>query len=375
MTRAGSLCSGVGGLDLAIEAVFGAETRWQAEVDKHAALVLEKRWPGVPNLGDITAVDWSTVEPVDVLSGGTPCQDMSTAGRRAGMRDGTRSGLWSSMAAAIEAIRPAVVVWENVEGALSAGADSNMEPDPGCVGDGPSEPVLRAAGRVLGDLADLGYDAVWQVVAASSVGACHRRRRLFVVAVASDADHAILGRDRRAVHAVSQDSRGRDHFGSQDSFRAGPAERPVIDLLSTVRTSDANGAGAHGDGGVDLRTAVQLLPTTTAGDAKDSRNFREDGTSCHAVNPERWGRYAAAVARHEAMLGRPAPSPTIEGRNGSQVLSHRFTEWMMCWPDGWVSDLLDRRPGLRCCGNGVVPAQAAAAIRSMLPAFGTEVSR
>lgn len=138
---------------------------------------------------------------------------------------------------------------------------------------------------------------------------------------------------------------------------------------------------------MDLRTAVQLLPTTTVQDAAGSRNFREDGTSYHAnpdqygptltdaVNPEQWGRYAAAVARHEAMLGRPAPSPTMEGRNGTPVLSHRFTEWMMCWPDGWVSDLLDRRPGLRCCGNGVVPAQAAAAIVALLGAFGVEVSR
>lgn len=100
-----------------------------------------------------------------------------------------------------------------------------------------------------------------------------------------------------------------------------------------------------------------------------------DGWPDRVGIPSHWGRYAAAVARHEAMLGRPAPSPTMEGRNGTPVLSHRFTEWMMCWPDGWVSDLLDRRPGLRCCGNGVVPAQAAAAIVSLLGAFGTEVSR
>ena len=112
-----------------------------------------------------------------------------------------------------------------------------------------------------------------------------------------------------------------------------------------------------------------------------SRNFRHDGTSYHAnpdqygptltdaVNPARWGRYAAAIARHEAAFGRPAPEPTETSAKGNPVLSARFAEWMMGWPDGWVTDLLPRRPALRACGNGVVPAQAAAAIRSLLPAL------
>lgn len=83
----------------------------------------------------------------------------------------------------------------------------------------------------------------------------------------------------------------------------------------------------------------------------------------------RWGRYAAAIARHEAAFGRPAPAPIEASAKGNPVLSARFAEWMMGWPDGWVTDLLPRRPALRACGNGVVPAQAAAAIRSLLPAL------
>ena len=377
--RAGSLCTGAGGLDLAIEDVFGAETAWQAEVDPHASTVLEKRWPGVPNLGDITAVDWSTVEPVDVLAGGTPCQDMSSAGRRAGMRDGTRSGLWVSMAEAIRVLRPQVVIWENVRGALSADADSDVESEPGLLGGRSDGPALRAAGRVVGDLAGLGYDAVWRVVAASDVGACHRRERVFVVAVAADAGRERLGelaggppaqeagsvgrdlpRDHRGERALGDGwaagvgdllptPQARDDHGIPGpGFNAGNLPREIA-LLPTVRTSDANGAGAHGDGGVDLRTAVTLLPTTT--------------------------RYAEAIARHEDVFGRPAPDPTVPSKGGKPVLSHRFTEWMMGWPDGWVSDLLDRRPGLRASGNGVVPAQAAAAIRSLLPVLVSEVTR
>src|SRR5271165_5801539 len=105
--RIGSLFSGAGGLDLAVEAVFGAETVWHCELDKAASKVLAARWPGVPNLSDITAVDWGAphIPPVDILCGGFPCQDVSFAGRRAGIKDGTRSGLWAYYTDAINALQ------------------------------------------------------------------------------------------------------------------------------------------------------------------------------------------------------------------------------------------------------------------------------
>jgi DNA (cytosine-5)-methyltransferase 1 len=84
--KIGSLCSGYGGLDLAVEAVLGGRLCWYAETDRHAQTVLGQRWPGVVNLGDIREVDWTTVEPVDVLTAGFPCQDISNAGKRAGIR-------------------------------------------------------------------------------------------------------------------------------------------------------------------------------------------------------------------------------------------------------------------------------------------------
>ena len=93
----GSLFAGMGGLDLAITDVFGATTAWVSDVDPGANAILAHRYPDAPNLGDITRVDWATVEPVDIISGGSPCQDLSTAGRRAGMTPGTRSNLWESM--------------------------------------------------------------------------------------------------------------------------------------------------------------------------------------------------------------------------------------------------------------------------------------
>jgi DNA (cytosine-5)-methyltransferase 1 len=75
--RIGSLCTGYGGLDLAVELVLGGQLAWYAETDRHAQAVLAARWPGVPNLGDIRTVDWASVEPVDVLTAGFPCQDYS----------------------------------------------------------------------------------------------------------------------------------------------------------------------------------------------------------------------------------------------------------------------------------------------------------
>lgn len=402
--RAGSICSGAGGLDLAIEAALGARTVWQTEIDPHASLVLEERF-GVPNHGDISTVDWSTVEPVDVLSGGTPCQDMSPAGKRAGMTADTRSGLWSHMATAISILRPSVVVWENVQGALNARATSNSDVEPGAgpVGDGSGGPVLRAAGRVLGDLASFGYDAAWEVVSAAEVGACHRRNRVFVVAVAADADGERFGESTRGASPQEAGPESGDVVG--DHLRARPVldgRSGVGDMLPTPRTSDQNGAGAHGSGGLGLRTAIHLLPTPTArdvkgpnqrgdgtcltgallptptaGDSAGSRGHLHDGvtpypsssgvTLTDAENDARWGRYSDAVARHAVMVGRPAPNPTVPSRTGSPVLSHRFTEWMMGWPEGWVSDVLDRRPGLRVCGNGVVPQQAEHAIKRLLP--------
>jgi len=109
------------------------------------------------------------------------CQDLSTAGLRKGLKPGTRSGLWSHYAYAIKQLNPKVVVIENVAGLLNADALCEVEPCTWCVGD---EPVghMRALGAVLSDLASLGFDAQWGSFRASSVGAPHRRERIFIIA-------------------------------------------------------------------------------------------------------------------------------------------------------------------------------------------------
>jgi len=157
--RIGSLCTGYGGLDLAVTAVLDAELAWCAETDRHAAAVLAARWPAVPNLGDITAIDWAAVPAVDLITAGWPCQDISLAGAGAGLK-GTRSGLWHHITRCLAQLRPPIAYLENVA-------------------------ALRTRGlaRVVAELAGLGYDAQWATVRASSAGAAHARARLFILAV------------------------------------------------------------------------------------------------------------------------------------------------------------------------------------------------
>src|SRR5690348_7015493 len=180
--KIGSLFSGYGGLDMGVQAVLGGDVAWHVEYDKAPSQILEHHWPTVPNYGDITSVDWSAVVPVDIITGGFPCQDLSLAGRRAGMRAGTRSGLWSDYLKAIDVLRPRLAVIENVRGLLSGCAESDLESCQGCLGDGEHRPAIRALGRVLGDLASIGYDARWLGLRAADAGAPHGRFRVFVLA-------------------------------------------------------------------------------------------------------------------------------------------------------------------------------------------------
>lgn len=313
LLRIGSLFSGYEGLGRGVQMAMGGTLTWVSDIDPGPCKILAHRYPDVPNLGDVTTVDWTAVEPVDLICGGSPCQDLSTAGRRAGMRPGTRSGLWESMREAIAVIRPEWVVWENVRGSLSAEAHSDMVDNEGRVGDGQSGPVLRALGRVLGDLADLGFDAEWRGLRASDVGAPHGRYRIFVVAHTNGVRGPLP--HRRGQSAVER------------SRRDGSTGRPMT-----------------------------LLPTPTAESSHD------------------WGDYAAAITQWERIT-RPAPAPTEPGRNGPR-LSPRLPEWMMGLPDGWICDVpgITRTEALKAAGNGVAPAQAAAAIADCVTAFLADIS-
>lgn len=243
--RIGSLCTGYGGLDEAVQQTFGGNLAWVADNDPGAAAILAHHYPNVPNLGDITAVKWADVPPVDVLTMGFPCQDVSVAGQRAGLLEGNRSGVWRHCARAIEALQPSLVVIENVPGLLSSRADGDVEPCPWCLGDPGDEPPLRALGAVLADLASLGFDAEWTSLDASAVGACHKRRRVFVLAWPAHTEGAGLedGRQgrpaRNAADASDAQGVGRGEGRPEPARQQG---RPRV-----VRSSSAPAADADGD--------------------------------------------------------------------------------------------------------------------------------
>jgi DNA (cytosine-5)-methyltransferase 1 len=153
----GSLFAGIGGFDLGFERA-GFELRWQVEIDPFCLAVLAKHWPDVRRYDDVRTVGAHNLERVDVLCGGFPCQDISLAGKGAGLA-GERSGLWSEYLRLICELRPDYVVVENVSALLG-----------------------RGMGRVLGDLAACGFDAEWDCLPASAFGAPHRRDRVWIVA-------------------------------------------------------------------------------------------------------------------------------------------------------------------------------------------------
>ena len=395
----GSLFSGFLGLDRAVERAFGAETVWVSDVDKGACKVLAYRAPGVPNLGDITAVDWAQVQPVDIITGGSPCQDISTAGRLAGMTEGTRSNLWVEMREAIRILQPAYVIWENVRGAYSTAAHSSVELGPRRVGGKHRGPALRALGRVLGDLAALGFDAEWHGLRAADVGAPHGRFRVFVLAshperVARLERPGLRPSEPRGFGwGRPADSRGeasvgllptpttRDHKGRNQRDDAscltgallptpratcGGSNTETVALLSKESANNGNGMG------MPLGIAVQLLPTPSVADSQGGHERRGGkrgdelllkGIATHQA----WGKYAAAIAQWEAIHG-PAPAPTKPGRNGRPKLSPDFACWMMGAPPGWITDVpgVTDNEALKMAGNGVVEQQAYAALCLML---------
>ena len=436
----GELFAGYGGLGMGVQSVLGGDMAWCAEYEAAPSAILAHHWPDVPNLGDVTKIDWTTVPKVDVITGGSPCQDLSHAGKRAGMKAGTRSGLWASMCDAIEIIRPRLVVWENVRGALSAEADSAMEPCPGCVGGADDGPVLRALGRVLGDLAELGYDARWYGLRAADVGAPHGRFRIFVFATDSTRDQGWFSNRNRESTSDADDHRRRQQLAGRPGAERARAQ--VSSLAASDAASDGRDEGRaepariiggpdaaeHGDAtpdagrerhgrGEDGR-ALGRVDGDDAGQARERERSREvagdrsaevvadaddtaddgeracqesrlgDSPTANALSGGRdgrtpdqiggqveraattgrgevdWGQYAPAIARWEAVLGRPAPAPTEPGPKGGHRLSPVFVEWLMGLPRGHVTDVpISRNDQLKALGNGVVPQQSAEATR------------
>ena len=410
--KVGSLFSGYGGLDLAIQSLWpDAHPAWFVEFDKHPSAILARHWPNVPNYGDITAVDWAAVEPVDILTGGYPCQPFSHAGNRKGTND--ERHLFPYVADAIGVLRPRLVFLENVYGHLSLGGTA-----------------------VIAALAGLGYDARWGVVRASDAGAAHRRARLFIVAAPADesgdrwgegwpgsgewagggglpagdsADPAAYPHGERcdgsglggtgggakpsdrhsgAVTALlptptSRDHKGHNQRGDASCLPGALLPTPAVNDMGAGKTVQQWDEWAARQKASDGRSAphgkslsveaLRLLPTPTAQDAASSSGANPAWghgitiTDAARNTVQDWGIYTAAIRRGETFIGRPAPDPTEPDTNGKPRLSRRFDEWLMGLPEGWVTDCgIPYGAQLKALGNGVVPQQAALALRMLL---------
>lgn len=206
------LFSGIGGFSLGLERTGGFETVAFCEIEPYPRAVLAKHWPGVPCYEDVRTLTADALRrdgiAVDVICGGFPCQDLSSAGKRAGLGNGTRSGLYAEVLRLACDLRPRFILMENVAGLLS----------------GPSEQLGGWFGRVLGDLASLGFDAEWENIPASALGAPHRRERVWIVAYPSkdnDAKQQGIYRSRKnrqfsdhgsdVAHADGNNEQGQQH--------------------------------------------------------------------------------------------------------------------------------------------------------------------
>ena len=307
--KIGSLCTGYGGLDMAVEAFFDAEMVWCAEIDKYASQLITTRFDK-PNLGDIKQIDWDNVEPIDILTAGYPCQPFSTAGQRKGTDD--QRHIWPHIIKAISILRPSIIILENVRGHLSLGFKD-----------------------VLKDLAENGYDARWQIVRASDVGAPHQRARLFIIAYPKG------GWSRIESSRIPQ-SNARLSCNSE---------------FITNTNSDAR---------TESRRADRELPT--AGDGlQEWQNQRQTRcqcggscqTNCNTDNQyQSHNRQMQKLGRRFAtrceMSMQDIPHTLVE-----EKLNAVFVEYMMGLPTGWVTNLpLSRAQQLKMLGNGVVPQQA-----------------
>jgi DNA (cytosine-5)-methyltransferase 1 len=303
--KIGSLCSGYGGLDMAVEAYYNAETVWMCDIDKYSSIVIKERW-GLPNLADLKTVDWSAVEPIDILTAGYPCQPFSEAGLRKGLED--ERHIWPYIKEIISTLQPKRVILENVRGHLTLGFK-----------------------EVLKDLTEIGYDAKWAIVRASDVGAPHQRERLFIIAYPNSSAHQ---QSRRANRPISQST---SEIINRSNWNEHRSSGEVI-----TNSDDSRGFGnaQESQGRFDSRT-----PSHSDGN-EQQRNGK---------TPQLGSRYNS---RNQMRLQSP-PNPL----DLNNKLNAKFVEYMMGLPIGWVTDLdISRSQQLKLLGNGVVPQQAYYAI-------------
>ena len=366
----GSLFSGIGGLELGLEWAGLGPVLFQVEKEPFCREVLARHWPTVARFDDVCTVGAHNLPAVDLLCGGFPCQDLSLAGKGAGL-DGERSGLWWEYARIVREIRPRFVVVENVAALLSRGLD-----------------------RVLGTLATLGYDAWWDCIPAAAVGAPHQRDRLFVVAYAQ-------GIQFRGVPRAGADGAGHQGPGALPGQGAVLADAPGI---GEREPADAPHALADGrNARVESGDSGQLA--YAHGERRERpRAWREATGRPEPADRGQGGMGHALGAGLEVRQGEPRddgpqrPAPQRAGdSSGGRALepgvgraASRLPRWMdRGWPAGpgeaqhpWeaprTAQGVEQRPArLKALGNAVSPAVGyivGCAVRYLATADGAETA-
>lgn len=390
--RIGSLFSGIGGLGLGLEwalseAGLAPVVCWHVEQDPFCRSILAQHWPDAARHDDVRAVGAHNLAAVDLIEGGFPCQDVSVAGKGAGLA-GARSGLWYEFARVVGELRPRFVVVENVSALLA-----------------------RGIGDVLGGLAALGYDAWWTTLRAADVGAPHRRERLFIVGWLADAD--ALGWSRRAgvqrpgrrhepphgccvahpglQHGDGRQDRDTGRWSHGDDARraqgAGDVERsggePVADAdqcgpCPTVARGERAGwpdalrsgdGVAHPDGDAVWveprrragahRAGAPVAGASGVGQADISGARLEGQRQLHGQDPSGPGRQGCAAAARGGRVTEPrvggVPDGPSSGLDGTRWPAGRGAEQHPWEPPRVTPKAPHRAARLKALGNAVVP--------------------
>lgn len=340
--RLGSVCSGVGGMDMGLEAA-GFKPAWFCEKDAQCRSVLQHHWPGVAIYDDLEGLADRDLPRVGLLAGGTPCQDLSVAGRRAGL-DGERSGLFFEFIRLADALAPDWILWENVDGALSSqrGEDFAVCLE-GFTGFRPAVPEegWRSAGVCVGPL----RWCVWRVLDAQYFGVAQRRRRVFVVAG--------TGAQPRPEVLLEPES-----VSGDSAPRRAPGEgvTPVLEVGARTASGgegrNGSGIGEPGDPMFTLQAGKQhgIMPEVAnpivAVDLGAVLALQTDATP-------KWGELGFTL-KQPSCSGGGQPAAALVG-----VVPRRLTprecERLQGWPDDWtlVNGMKDS-PRYRMIGNGVV---------------------
>ncbi|NDC95042.1 DNA cytosine methyltransferase [bacterium] len=321
MLTFGELFAGIGGFSLGLERA-GMQCKWQVEIDPYAQAVLKKHWPEVPKHDDVRTFppqgDWG----VDLICGGFPCQDISVAGKGAGL-EGARSGLWHEFARIVGELRPRYVVVENVAALLT-----------------------RGMGTVLGDLSSLRYDAEWHVIPASAVGAPHRRERVWLVCfrnrIGSEADASRSDSDCLGPHRARIDINREAQLRHEQVGVSGQMGADVADAeRERIRVRGHSGlVGQAGTLQAEEQERQRIWP--------DAEPSREGGDVADADQP--------GLERHDDGACAAVKAGTITANTRTGTICNGSNQWSTEPDVGRVANGVPSRVDrLRCLGNAVVP--------------------